>query len=152
MRRLCSAASRLALAVFTLIAFIALPASAAQNDSAGSSNYLYIGSYIGQYPNFTDYISGYIVAADGSLQPLSGFPISGPSFGLLPVRNFVFGNDGHHIQTYTRGSNGSLTPTSRVDEYTYAPQSNEMGIYALNPDRSGQTLTTVLSCGSCNSF
>jgi len=152
MRRVVSNTSRLVLAFFTLLAFIALPASAEQENSAGSSNYLYVGSYIGQYPTFIDYISGYTVAADGSLQPLSGFPVSGPSFGLLSVGNFVFGNDGHDIETYARGSNGTLTPPSRIDEYTYAPQSAGMGIYALNPDRSGRTLTTVLSCGSCNSY
>jgi hypothetical protein len=68
------------------------------------------------------------------------------------VRNFVFGDDGRHIATYTRGSDGSLTQTSIVDDYRYAQYPYEMSIYALNPDRSGQTLTTVLSCGSCNSY
>ena len=153
MRRVPLVSSRYSFVLFTLLAFIALPASAAnQNVAPTNSTYLYVGSYIGQYPNTHEYISGYTVAADGSLQPLSGVPVAGPSFGLLAVRGFVFGNDGHDIQTYTRGSGGSLTPTSRVDEYTYAPQSSDMGIYALNPDRSGQTLTTVLSCSSCDSY
>jgi hypothetical protein len=140
-----------------LLSALLLPAfcNAAENQTSAPANsaYLYVGWYLGQYPNFTDYISGYSVAADGSLTSLSGFPIDGPSFGLVSVRNFVFGDDGlNHIATYTRANDGSLRETSVVDEYQYAPQSQGMGTYALNPDRAGLSLNTVLSCGSCNSY
>ncbi len=120
--------------------------------SPANSAYLYVGWYVGQWPNLTDYIAGYSVAANGSIQPLSGFPMTSPSFGLTPVRNFIFGDDGRYIATYTRASDGSLTETSITDDYRYAQYPYGMAIYALNPDRSGQTLTTVLSCGSCDSY
>jgi len=131
-------------------------AAAAQANDPGTpatSAYVYVGWYLGQWLNFSDYISGYSVASDGSLQPLTGFPVSGPSGGLVSIRNFVFGDDvGNDIATYTRSPDGSLRETSMVNENQYAPQDYDMGIYALNPDRSGQTLTTVLSCGSCDSY
>lgn len=121
--------------------------------SPAASAYVYVGWYLVQWPNLSDYISGYSVASDGSLQPLTGFPVSGPSFGLVSVRNFVFGfNTGNYLATYTRGANGSLSQTSIVNENQYAPQDYGMGIYALNPDRAGLALNTVLSCGSCNSY
>jgi len=134
-----------------------LPAMAQADDHQppATSAYVYVGSYLGRYPNFTDYISGYSVAADGSLQRLSGFPVNGPSGGLVAVRNFVFGfsvGNGNYVATYTRSSDGSLQETSAVNEDQYARQDYGMSIYALNPDRSGQTLTTVLSCGSCDSY
>jgi hypothetical protein len=118
-----------------------------------NSAYLYVGWDIGQWPHITEHISGFSVAADGSLQTLAGFPVTGPSFGLVAVRNFIFGDDAlHQLASYTRGDDGSLRETSRVDEYQYAPQGQGMTVYALNPDRAGLALNTVISCGSCNSY
>ncbi len=139
------------LSIILLLAALLLPALCYA--APANSSYLYVGWYLGQWPNFSDYVSGYSVSADGSLTPLSGFPISGYSFGLTSVRNFVIGDDGlNHIVSYDRASDGSLRQISVVDEYQYAPQGRGMGVYALNPDRAGQVLNTVISCGSCNSY
>ncbi len=124
--------------------------------AADNSAYVYVGSFTyhrGGVNN--DYsITGFAVAADGSTQPIPGSPFTGPSFDLAAIRNYVFGDDGQqYIVTYTRAADGSLQATSMVDEYTYALGAPpEMEIYALNPDRSGQTFNSVLSCGSCDSY
>ncbi|HUI83723.1 MAG TPA: hypothetical protein VL240_05840 [Candidatus Binatia bacterium] len=153
MRRFGSVTSNFTARKFTGLMIAALLLLPALCYAAPTSAYMYVGWYLGQWPNFAEYVSGYAVAADGSIQPLPGFPVGGPSFGLVAVRNFIIGDDGlHHVTSYTRGSDGSLRETSTVDEYQYAPQGEGMNMYALNPDRAGQVLNTVISCGSCNSY
>jgi hypothetical protein len=159
--------SRRAPLILRLVFLISLPlfdgicvaASSNSTDQATSAPsaaaYAYVGSYV-NLGSANGYLTGFAVASDGSTQPIPGSPFSGPSFLLTRASSYLFATDGpfggNSIVTYTRASDGSLKATSVVREPTNLPWSGGMYINALNPDRSGQTLNTVITCGSCNSY
>ena len=118
--------------------------------AADNSAYVYVGSYINQHG--TDpygYIIGYAVAADGSAQPITGSPFNGPVFNLVAVRNYLYADDGQNIATYNVAPGGVLTQTSLVND-VFVPYTGS--IFALNPDRAGQTLNTVIGSGSYDNY
>jgi hypothetical protein len=121
--------------------------------AALTSPYVYVGSAVqyGGNSSSDGYITGFGVAADGSAQIISGSPFHGPSYHLTAIRNFVFADDGRNIGTYTRSGDGALSPTSIVNDLARVTEPIDQAIYALNPDRTGQSFNTVVSCGSCNS-
>lgn len=134
-----------------LLSLALLPATAfaAGRGGASPANSAYV--YVGWVNGSTDFISGFAVAGDGSAQPVPDSPFNLPSNGLVTARSFVFGDDGQNIATYTLGSNGGLQQTSEVNALSHCVGCQGQIIYALNPDRAGQTLNTAISCGSCNS-
>jgi len=120
-----------------------------------NSAYVYVGWYNRPNANQTIayHITAFSVAADGTAQSVPGSPFHGPSHNLAMASSHLFGDDGRYIQSYGVAANGSLTATSRVDDFAYIPGGGDYwAVYALNPDRAGQTLNTVVSCGSCNSY
>ncbi len=134
-----------------LAILVVLPAFCYAADPANSA-YVYVGWFDTPSSTTAQYhITGFVVAADGSTQTISGSPYLGPSRDLTAVSNHLFGDDGRYIQTYNVAANGSLTATSRVNDLP-GNLGGSWEIYALNPDRAGEALNTVVSCGSCNSF
>src|ERR1700685_2530662 len=122
MRAIASFVARLrVLSCLSMIAAIAAAAlvfastsygvSATPATNSGSSTYAYVGSgsTVG-----SGYISGFVVAADGSAQPVSGSPYSGASNSVVGVTKYLLATDGTNIVTYTLGSDGSLSQTSSV--------------------------------------
>ena len=136
----CLALSVLALPVFCY-------ASDRNNPAPANSAYVYVGWLSGS----TDYISGFAVASDGSAQPVSGSPFNLPSWSLVASGSHLFGDDLQNIASYNVLSDGSLQETSVVNGLAYIPDPGGQAVYALNLDRTGQTLNAVDSCGSCNS-
>ena len=137
-----------------VVSFIMLSAMYAAAAPA-SSAYVYVGWYNRPNSNQTIayHVTAFSVAADGSAQPVQGSPFNGASRDLAAASNHLFGDDGRYIQAYSVAANGGLTATSRVDDFAQIPGGGDYWfVYALNPDRAGQSLNTVVSCGSCNSY
>jgi len=139
------------LLAYTALSLLALPVLAhAANRSAvapSGSTYVYVGSYDGSA--YT--ISGFSVAADGSAQSVPGSPFSLPGMGLISSGNHLFADDQQNIFSYSVGSNGALTTTSEVNGLAYIQDPGDQHVSALNIDRTGRTLNSVDTCGSCNS-
>ncbi|MGO9515934.1 MAG: hypothetical protein ACLPND_02715 [Candidatus Korobacteraceae bacterium] len=136
---------------FVMLQGVTRPAEA--NTAALAPTYVYVGSSLNHNwgINYDGYVTGFAVAADGSAQVISGSPFKGPSYNLVSIGDYLFGDDGRDIVTYTRAANGSLKATSMVNDLALITDPGDQFIYALNPDRSGQTFNSVVSCGSCNS-
>src|SRR5271166_6159184 len=135
--------------VLLLLTLLPSFAFSAERSGASPANSAYV--YVGWVNGSTDFISVFAVAGDGSAQPVPDSPFNLPSNGLVTARGFVFGEDGQNIATYTLGSNGELQQTSEVNALSHCVGCQDQIVYALNPDRAGQALNTVISCGSCNS-
>jgi hypothetical protein len=152
----CSLPSKTFLSLLIMIAF-ALPVSCFAADNQGpapaTSAYVYVGccTHLTQNTNYVGEIAGFGVAADGSAQAVPGSPFAGASLNPVAVRSFIFADDFQDVVTYAVGTNGSLQQTSWVNALDKVPDNYEQQIYALNPDRAGQTVNVVVSCGSCNS-
>ncbi len=146
------------LACFLLIAVAGLPmiCQAADNNPSNPSPvaYVYTGSSIKHGQFYYNYLTGFAIAADGSAQALTGFPLNG-DVGLLTAAAghvFAVGDWGREVVTYTVASDGSLAQTSSLNVASYlGPYGYYQGVYALNPDREGHFFNIVMSCGSCNS-
>ncbi len=117
------------------------------NLAAGASAYVYVGSTNGS----TDSITGFAVAADGSVQAIPGSPFNLPSFSLIASGNHLFGDDTQNIASYSVGSNGALSETSVVNGLSYIQDPGGQYVSALNIDRTGRVLNSVDTCNSCNS-
>ena len=149
-------ASTLSITLLTVLSLL-LPAVclAAENNGAApaTSAYVYVGCCVtlSRNTNYDGQIAGFAVASDGSAQPVPGSPFRGAAIDPVAVRNFLFADDFHNVVTYTISANGALAPTSSVNPVAKIPDNYEQDVYALNPDRAGQAINIVVSCGSCNS-
>jgi hypothetical protein len=112
------------------------------NLAAVASAYVYVGSLNGS----ADSITGFAVAADGSVQPIPGSPFSLPSFSLIASGNHLFGEDMKNIASYSVGSNGTLSETSVVNGLAYIQDPGGQYVSALNVDRTGRVLNSVDTC------
>lgn len=119
-------------------AFAAVSSSAIQHQHSGSSAFAYVGSGT----TGTGYINGFVVAPDGSAQPVSGSPFSGANSSLVGATNLLFGTDGNNIVTYTVAGDGSLSQTSSVNgrAYDLDRQTSYIGGLSLAPN--GHSLYT----------
>ena len=150
MRRIDSASrSTIPFCVTLALLFTAFTSAATFGADGNGANSAYV--YIGSFNGSNDSISGFAVASDGSAQSVPGSPFNLPSLSLVTAKNYLFGEDTQNIATYSPDANGTLRQTSIVNALSHCVGCRGQIIYALNPDRAGQTINAVISCGSCNS-
>lgn len=109
--------------------------------STGSSDFLYVSN--GGFNNAPAYLTGFSIAADGSLTPVPGSPLL--SAGLCPLstvgsRHSLFGADGFAIYSYAIHADGCLTLQNWLADGQGIPQIPNIGPDRLFFDRSASSL------------
>jgi hypothetical protein len=107
--------------------------SSPTEQSPGSSPvaYIYLNSSSSSGQNQID---GYSAAANGSLTPIPGMPLSSAAGDVVLNRSWLFATDGKNIYSFSIASNGSL---KQVDTLEVEPDG---GIGSLFLDHTGTSL------------
>lgn len=123
----------LAITFVATLPSIAFAAAPSETSASGASAY----AYVGWSPSSgSGYISGFVIAPDGSAQSVSGSPLSGASQSVVGSPNYLFATDGANIVTYTVGTDGSLDQISSVNGKAYDLDRGSSGVggLSLSPD------------------
>lgn len=111
------------------------------NEATTTANPVVAFAYVGTDFNTTpEKISEFAIRSNGSIETLSGSPVTGPAHGIVVSSGFVWGTDGTNIATYTRATNGALRHTSTINGVAHNDTPQGSGVGAMTLDRSGSNL------------
>lgn len=128
------------LAASALVFVLTINLRAQTEETAATTNPIVSYAYVGtDFKTNPGRISEFSTRKDGSLNVVSGSPVTGPAQQLVVSSGFVRGSDLTNIASYTRDSNGALHATANINGLAGGDPSNS-GVGAITLDRTASTL------------